>query len=178
VISCGWLSELASQALRPEIGCVGAKLYYEDGTIQHAGVILGLGGVAGHGHRYFDRDAPGYFNRLMVVQNLSAVTGACLVVRKSVYLEVGGLNERELQVALNDVDFCLRVRQAGYRNLWTPYAELYHHESRSRGADDTPEKRARFAAEFQYMKAKWGDLLTNDPAYSPHLTREREDFSL
>jgi glycosyltransferase involved in cell wall biosynthesis len=178
VIGEEWLTEMVSHAQRPEIGCVGAKLYYENDNIQHAGVILGLGGVAGHSHKYFPRKSPGYFYRLHLIQNLSAVTAACMLVRKSVYKEVGGLNEDDLKVAFNDVDFCLRVRVAGYRNLWTPYAELYHHESISRGAEDTPEKQARFAKEVAFMKTNWADALNHDPAYSENLTRDREDFSI
>lgn len=178
VISPEWLSEMVSHALRPEIGCVGAKLYYDDDTIQHAGVIIGVGGVAGHSHKYFHRAAPGYFGRLKIIQNLSAVTAACLVVRKSIYEEVGGLEENNLRVAFNDVDFCLKVRESGYRNLWTPYAELYHFESKSRGAEDTPEKRARFNREIEYVKDKWGATLLSDPFYSENLTLVREDFSI
>jgi glycosyltransferase involved in cell wall biosynthesis len=178
VISADWLTEMVSHALRPEIGCVGAKLYYADETIQHAGVITGLGGVAGHSHKYFPRAASGYFHRLKLVQNLSAVTAACMVVRKSVYEQVGGLEEAELGIAFNDVDFCLKVREAGYRNLWTPYAELYHLESKSRGMEDTPEKVDRFNREASFIKAKWGEALRRDPCYSPHLTLAREDFSL
>jgi glycosyltransferase involved in cell wall biosynthesis len=178
VINPDWLSEMVSHALRPEIGCVGAKLYYEDETIQHAGVIVGLGGVAGHSHKYFHRNSPGYHGRLKIIQNLSAVTAACLVVRKDVYEEVGGLEEINLRVAFNDVDFCLKVREAGYRNLWTPYAELYHFESKSRGTENTPEKQARFNREIEYMKSKWGETLKQDPFYSPNLTLAREDFSI
>ena len=178
VISPDWLDEMVSWAVQPDIGCVGAKLYYANDTIQHAGVILGLGGVAGHSHKHFPRDHPGYFFRLKVVQNLSAVTAACLLVRRSVYEEVGGLNEDDLTVAFNDVDFCLKVGKAGYRNVWTPYAELYHLESISRGAEDDPQKIARFQGEKNYMKATWRDEIHNDPYYSPNLTRNREDFSL
>ena len=178
VISPEWLSEMVSHALRPEIGCVGAKLYYDDDTIQHAGVILGIGGVAGHSHKYFSRADDGYFSRLKIVQNVSAVTGACLVVRKSVYEEVGGLEENGLGVAFNDVDFCLKVREAGYRNLWTPYAELYHHESKSRGIEDSPAKVERFHKEVEFIQAKWGETLLNDPYYSRNLTLVKEDFSL
>jgi GT2 family glycosyltransferase len=177
-INADWLDEMVRQAVRPEIGCVGAKLYYPSGRIQHAGVILGIGDVAGHGHKYFPGTASGYFGRLKVVQNLSAVTGACLMVRKQVFEQVGGLDAEHLPVAFNDIDFCLRVREAGYRNLWTPYAELYHHESVSRGGEDTPEKQARFRAEVEYMKATWGEQLIQDPAYNTNLTRKREDFSL
>ncbi len=178
VINPEWLSEMVSHALRPEIGCVGAKLYYDDETIQHAGVITGLGGVAGHSHKYFPRTAAGYFNRLKIIQNLSAVTAACLIVRKTIYEEVGGLEETHLHVAFNDVDFCLKVREAGYRNLWTPYAELYHFESKSRGEEDTPEKVARFNKEIEYIKTRWGATLLADPCYSPNLTLVREDFSI
>jgi O-antigen biosynthesis protein len=178
VISPDWLTEMVMHASRPEIGCVGAKLYYPDDTIQHAGVILGVGGVAGHSHQYFNRDAPGYFSHLKVIQNLSAVTAACLVVRKEIYEAVNGLDEDNLKVAFNDVDFCIRVREAGYRNIWTPYAELFHHESKSRGHEDTTEKQARFKAEIEYMKDKWGNILNSDPFYSPNLTKDSENFDI
>jgi len=177
-INDDWLTEMVSQVCRPQVGCVGAKLYYPNDTIQHAGVILGIGGVAGHAHKYFTRNALGYFSRLHLIQNLSAVTAACLLVRKSVYEQVNGLNENELTVAFNDVDFCLKVREAGYRNVWTPYAELYHHESISRGADDNAKKRSRASGEVTYMRATWGEKLDNDPAYNPNLTLVHEDFSL
>ncbi|TVT30957.1 glycosyltransferase family 2 protein [Marinobacter vinifirmus] len=177
-INGDWLWEMVSHVVRPEVGCVGAKLYYPSGIIQHGGVILGIGGVAGHAHKYLRRDEAGYEGRLQLVQNLSAVTGACLLVRKEVFDEVGGLEEDNLAVAFNDVDFCLRVREAGYRNLWTPFAEAYHHESVSRGADDTPEKRDRANREAAYMKQRWGKALLHDPAYNPNLTLIHEDFSL
>jgi len=177
VINPDWLREMVSHAIRPEIGCVGAKLYYPDGTIQHAGVILGLGGIAGHSHKHFSYKDPGYFRRLHLIQNLSAVTAACLMVKKDVFFEVGGF-DANLKVAFNDVDFCLKVREKGYRNLWTPYAELIHHESKSRGYEDTPEKQKRFRKEIEYMKKKWGDLLLRDPYYNPNLTLDREDFSI
>ena len=173
-----WLTEMVGQVCRPEIGCVGAKLYYPNDTVQHGGVMLGLGGVAGHAHRFFARHEDGYCRRLKLVQNLSAVTAACLLLRREVFEEVGGLNEPDLAVAYNDVDLCLKVREAGYRNLWTPHAELYHHESVSRGADDTPEKHARWMREMAYMKRTWGEALRNDPAYNPNLTLIYEDFSL
>lgn len=177
-INSDWLSEMVSQVARPAVGCVGAKLYYPNNKLQHGGVILGIGGVAGHSHKFADRDAPGYFYRLMLTQNLSAVTGACLLVRKEVFEEVGGLDEEHLKIAFNDVDLCLKVREAGYRNVWTPHAEAYHHESISRGKEDTPEKQARFASEVAYMKERWRSQLENDPAYNPNLTRAFEDFSL
>ncbi len=178
VISPEWLGEMVSHCLRPEIGCVGAKLYYSNDTLQHAGVIVSLGGVAGHSHKHFPRNHPGYFHRLSLVQTLSAVTAACLLIRKDIFEQVSGLDEENLQVAFNDVDFCLKVREAGYRNLWTPYAELYHYESISRGAEDSPEKMARFTKEVNFMKSKWGKHLERDPFYNPHLTKDREDFSL
>jgi GT2 family glycosyltransferase len=178
VISPEWMSELTSHALRPEIGCVGAKLFYGDGRIQHAGVVMGIGGVAGHSHKYFTRTAAGYSSRLCLTQNYPAVTGACLFVRKNVYEEVGGLNEMQLKIAFNDVDFCLRVQEQGLRNLWTPFAELYHHESTSRGAEDTPEKQSRFLQEVQYMKTRWAGEIARSRYYSPNLTRQREDFSI
>ena len=178
VISPEWLTEMVSHAVRPDIGCVGAKLYYGNNTIQHAGVILGIGGVAGHSHKQAERDALGYFSRLKIHQNLSAVTAACLLVKKSVYEQVGGLDENNLRVAFNDVDFCLKVRENGYRNLWTPYAELYHHESISRGQEDTPEKISRFQKEIDFMKSKWGEKIKLDPNYNPNLTLASEDFSI
>ena len=178
VINGDWLTELVSHALRPDIGCVGAKLYYPDDTIQHAGVVLGIGGVAGHSHKHFDREHAGYFGRLRIAHNVAAVTAATLVVRRAVWDEVGGLNEAELSVAFNDVDFCLRVLAKGYRNVWTPHAELYHDESRSRGSDEASEKAARFQRECEVMRRHWGPLLKRDPYYSPHLTLIREDYSL
>jgi glycosyltransferase involved in cell wall biosynthesis len=178
VINPEWLAEMVSHCLRPEIGCVGAKLYYSNNTLQHGGVILGIGGVGGHSHKQYPRHHPGYFSRLLLTQTLSAVTAACLLIRKEIYDEVAGLDEENLHVAFNDVDFCLKVREAGYRNLWTPYAELYHYESVSRGAEDSPEKIARFTKEMNFMKSKWGNHLERDPFYNPHLTQAREDFSI
>ena len=169
---------MVSQAIRSEIGCVGAKLYYPDDTIQHAGVILGIGGVAGHSHKYFRKDHPGYFTRLHLSQNLSAVTGACLLIKKSVFIEVEGLDEENLQVAFNDVDLCLKVKKAGYRNLFTPWAELYHHESKTRGQDNSQKKMERFAKEINFMQSKWKDLLYKDPAYNINLSLEHENFTI
>lgn len=177
IISPDWLDEMVSLAMRPENGCIGAKLYYPDNTIQHAGVIIGLGGYAAHSHRGFPRASAGYFNRLNVRQNLSAVTGACLVIRKKIWDQVKGMDE-SLSVSYNDVDFCLRVLQAGYLNVFTPYAELYHHESKSRGKEDTPGKIARFEQEKAYLFDRWGGHLQRDPYYNPNLTTSREDFSL
>jgi GT2 family glycosyltransferase len=169
VISPGWLEEMVQHALRPEVGAVGAMLYYPDDTIQHAGVIVGLGGVAGHPYSRAARGASGQMGRAGLVQDLSAATGACLLVRRSVYEAVGGLNE-QLSVAFNDIDFCLRLRARGWRNVWTPFAELYHHESASRGVEDTPAKRARFESEVEYMLKAWEEELRRDPAYSASLS--------
>jgi len=177
-IHADWLHEMVSHVLRPEVGAVGAKLLYSDGSIQHAGVILGLGGLAGHGHKFLDGKKNGYFGRANLTQTLSAVTAACLLVRKSLYERVGGLDEQNLTVAYNDVDFCIKIREAGYRNIYTPYATLYHHESISRGQENTPEKQARFMREFTFMQNKWGDLLKTDPYYNPNLTQTTEDFGL
>jgi len=176
IISTHWLTEMVQHALRPDIAAVGAMLYYRDNTIQHAGVVLGIGGVAGHSHKYFPKDSFGYFSRLKIIQNYAAVTGACLVVKKALYVEVGGLNEDNLSVAFNDVDFCLKLQEKGYRNLWTPYVELYHHESRSRGSEDTKEKQERFGREIAYMKKNWKKNIDNDRYYNSHLTKMFEDF--
>jgi GT2 family glycosyltransferase/2-polyprenyl-3-methyl-5-hydroxy-6-metoxy-1,4-benzoquinol methylase len=172
VINPDWLSEMVSQAIRPEIGAVGCKLLYPDDTIQHAGVVLGLFGVAGHVFKKLPRDAPGYFARAQLTQDLSGCTAACLVLRKSIYEEVGGFDEQNLRIAFNDVDFCMKIARAGYRNLYTPHAALYHHESASRGYEDTPEKQVRFRGEIEFMKKKWGAALEEDPAYSPNLSLE------
>jgi glycosyltransferase involved in cell wall biosynthesis/predicted nucleic acid-binding protein len=176
VINGGWLTEMVSLALRPDIGAVGARLWYPDNTLQHGGVVLGIGGVAGHAHKAFPRGNVGYFGRAALLQNFSAVTGACLATRKSVYLTVGGLDAEHLTVALNDVDFCLKMSELGLRVVWTPYAELYHHESATRGYEDTPEKSARYEKERLYMKNRWENFLLMDPAYSPNLTLETQDF--
>ena len=178
VITPDWMEEMAGHALRPEIGAVGAMLYYPDDTIQHAGVVLGIGGVAGHPFKKFPRGTDGSFNRARLAQNYTAVTAACLMIRKDTFRQVGGLSEEKLRVGFNDIDFCLKVHAAGYRNLWTPFAEFYHHESASRGLEDTPEKQLRFRQEVEYMLARWGSFLRQDPAYNPNLTLEHEDFSL
>jgi GT2 family glycosyltransferase len=178
VTTSNWLSEMVTHALRPEIGCVGAKLYYPDGTIQHGGVILGIKGTASHAHKYFPADHAGYFNRLRVTHNVSAVTAACLVMRKALFEEAGGFDEVNLKVAYNDVDLCLKVLDLGYRNLWTPHAELIHYESKSRGKKRSWWQRRKLRKEARFLQRKWGKLLLNDPCYNPNLTLEREDFSL
>ncbi len=176
ILTPGWLEEMVSFAIRDEIGCVGARLWYPDGRLQHAGCILGVGGVASHAHRFVPRGHAGYFGRALLHQSFSAVTAACLVVRRDVFEQVGGMEE-QLSVAFNDVDFCLKVRAAGYRNVWTPYAEMVHHESATRGDDNAPEKLARFSAEIAFVQHRWGAQLRVDPAYNPNLTAYDEDFS-
>ena len=178
VISPEWLSEMVSIALQPGVGAVGAKLWYPDDTLQHGGVILGVGGVASHAHKHLARGHKGYFGRADLIQSFSAVTAACLVISRANYEVVHGLDEINLKIAFNDVDFCLRLRELGLRNVWTPYAELFHHESATRGEDVLPEKRQRFASEVAYMKKRWGDLIERDPAYHPNLTLTSDDFSM
>lgn len=178
VITSSWLEELVSHAMRPEVGAVGARLLYPDGTVQHAGVVLGLGGAAAHSHRGSPREAYGHGARLILTQAYSAVTGACLAVRRALYLELGGLNETDFAIAYNDVDFCLRLRERGYTNVYTPFAELYHYESKTRGADEHGVKRQRFAGEMAQLQGRWPGVIAADPFYNPNLTHDREDFSL
>ncbi len=170
VINEDWLIELVSHASRPDIGAVGCRLYYPDDHVQHDGIIIGMGGVAGYAHPHSKREDSGEFGRSKIIKNYSAVTAAALAIKKSVYNEVGGLNADNLAVAFNDVDFCLRVAEAGYRNVYSPYAELYHHESVSRGPDTDPIKAKRFEREAIYMKNKWKFFIDNDPAYNPNLS--------
>ena len=172
------IKEMLDVCMRPDVGIVGAKLIFEDNTIQHAGVIIGFGGVAGHAFIGQDRDDNGYFSRIISVQDLSAVTAACLMVRRSVFDEVEGLNE-EFKVAFNDIDFCLKVRKAGYLVVYNPYAQFYHYESKSRGQEDSADKVARFQQETGLFGERWGELLENgDPYYNPNLTLDKADFSL
>ncbi len=174
-----WLTELLRQCAHPGGAAVcGAELFYPDETLQHAGVITGLGGYAGHSHKYKKAGGSGYMFRAATVQDLSAVTGACLLVKTSVWDEMGGLDEA-FAVAFNDVDFCLRVREAGYRIVWTPYAQLTHYESKSRGGDEKdPVKARRFASEQQRLYDVHGKAnILDDPYYNSNLTRDREDFS-
>ena len=176
IITPEWLGEMVSLAIQKNVGIVGAMLYYPDNRVQHAGVITGLGGYAGHSHKYHPRGKSGYMFRLSCVQNLSCVTAACLLVTKQAFEAVGGMDE-EFAVAFNDVDFCLRVRNCGYQILFTPYAQCYHHESVSRGADTSGEKKERFERERQRLKNRFGDSLLHDPFYNPNLTLDMEDFS-
>ena len=170
VIHPEWLQEMVTQVMQPGVGAVGAKLYYSDHTLQHAGVIVGLGGVAGHSHLRQPRSDAGYFGRLHLVHEVSCVTGACLLIHKNIFLELGGLDENELKIAFNDVDLCLRLRKAGYRIIWTPYAELYHLESASRGYDFDPVRVERIIQESNVMIERWGKTLQEDPFYNPNLS--------
>ncbi|MBJ7262410.1 MAG: glycosyltransferase family 2 protein [Burkholderiaceae bacterium] len=164
-----WLTEMVGIAMQEDVGAVGARLWYPDDRLQHGGVILGIGGIAGHAHHLLKPEESGYFSRAVLAQDLSAVTAACLLIRTALYKAVNGLDE-QLAVAFNDVDFCIRVRQAGYRNVWTPHAQLYHHESATRGSDLSPGKRERFASEVMFMQNRWGAILQNDPAYNQNLS--------
>jgi GT2 family glycosyltransferase len=175
VISGDWLEEMVSLAVREGVGAVGAMLYYPDDTIQHAGVVLGLGGIASHAHRGLRRGVPGSSGRAALTQAVSAVTAACMVIRKASFDAVGGFDET-LAVAYNDVDLCLRLGAHGLRNVWTPFAELYHHESVSRGDDTQGDNRPRFLAESQAMRERWQGLLDADPYYNPNLSLTRADF--
>ncbi|WP_051356422.1 glycosyltransferase family 2 protein [Azorhizobium doebereinerae] len=177
VVDPAWLSEMVSLAVRPDVGAVGAKLYYPDGTIQHAGVVAGLGGAAGHAFSFQPGDTLGSAGRAVLTRTVSAVTAACLVVRKSVFLDAGGLNADDLPVAFNDIDLCFRLQAAGYRNVWTPFAELVHHESASRGKEETPAKKERFARDTAYMLAHWGEIIRNDPYYNPNLSLTSGDYA-
>jgi GT2 family glycosyltransferase len=177
-INDDWLEEMLSHVQRPEVGVVGAKLYYPDDRVQHAGVIFGIGGLASHAHIGFPRQAYGYMHRLVITQNMSAVTGACMMMRKPVFDELDGFDERFV-LAFNDLDLCLRARERGYLVIWTPFAELYHYESRTRGTDLIPKKARRLQGEIDAFQTKWGkQLVLGDPYYSPNLTLEQEDFAL
>ena len=172
------IKEMLSYCMREDVGAVGARMYYEDGTLQHGGVIIGLGGVAGHAFLGMDGDSPGYFARAQVIHDLSAVTAACMMIKKQVYEEVGGFDPK-FAVAFNDVDLCLKIRKAGYLIVYDPYAELIHYESKSRGYEDTEEKIERFNREIKLFQTRWKKILENgDPYYSPNLTLDHNDFGL
>lgn len=180
VITVNWMEELLMYAQRADVGAVGAKLYYADKTIQHAGVVLGLGAhrTAGHSHYKQHRENLGYMGRLCYAQDVSAVTGACLLVKKALYEEVGGLEE-DFAISLNDVDFCLKLREKGYLNVFTPFAELYHFESVSRGLDDQGQKAQRYNRESEHFRQKWKEVLdAGDPYYNPNFSLDRSDFAL
>ena len=178
IIDSGCIEEMLSVCVRREVGAVGARLYFEDGTIQHAGTILGLGGVAGHAFVNFPGNKLGYFRRIIAMQDLSACTAACLMVKREVYEEVGGLDEK-FAVAFNDIDLCMKIRSKGYLIVYDPFAELYHYESKSRGYEDTPEKIERFNSEVERFRSRWHEeLKAGDPYYNPNLTLDRNDFTL
>lgn len=177
IITPDWLEEMLSFAMRPDVGCVGARLLFPNGMLQHGGVVTGLWGISGHIHHLFKSDDLGYQGRAVLHQSLSAVTGACLIVRKNVFDAVSGL-DHNLAVEYNDIDFCLRVKKLGYRNIWTPYAEMIHHESATRGPKDTLEKMDRYKQEALSMQNRWGELLLQDPAYNPNLTLDWSNMSL
>ena len=178
VISPTWLEEMLALAQRPVTGAVGAKLLYSDDTVQHGGVILGLGGPAEHVNRGKQRDDAGYFGRNALLQNFSAVTAACMLVKKSKWEELGGMTE-ELSIGFNDIDFCLRLQEKGWLNTWAPQSLLYHHESKTRGHDTSQEKQHRAALEHTYMQWRWGQLIQRDPAYNPNLSLQKGgDFTL
>lgn len=178
IISENWLEEMLMYSQRKDVGCVGAKLYYANDTIQHAGLGIGLLTLAGHYFRNFDKNATGYMGNLHFVRNVSGVTAACLMMKKSIFNKINGFDEK-FEVAFNDVDLCMRIRQAGYLIVWTPYAEAYHYESISRGYEDTTEKQERFNGEVKRFQARWGkELREGDPYYNPNLTLDKEDFSI
>ena len=178
IITEEWLEEMVANCQRKDVGIVGAKLYYPDDTVQHAGIVIGIGGVAGAVFVGLPRKYTGYLHKASIQQDLSAVTAACMMVRRSIYEEVGGLEER-LKVAFNDVDFCLRVRERGYLVVYDPYVELYHYESKTRGAEDSKQKVRRFQGEIEYMRSHWLQLLkTGDPMYNPNLTLTKWDYTL
>ena len=178
VITPNWMEEMVQHIVRPDVGCVGAKLYYPNDTIQHAGVIMGIGGVAGHSHKYLPRNDYGYFGRLKLVSEFSAVTAACLFIKRDLFVKAKCFDEKNLPVAFNDVDLNLKVKALKYRNIFTPFAELYHHESASRGPENNKAKRKRALREIRYIKKKWHKVIGHDPSYNANLTLDREDFSL
>ena len=178
VINADWLEQMLQFAIRPDVGAVGAKLYYPDGTIQHGGIVIGIGGIAGHAHKYFPKNHPGYFRQLVLPHNVSAVTAACLMIRKEVFEEVNGF-DKNYPRAFGDVDLCLNVLQKGYLNVWTPYAELYHYESKTRGKYDKEEKKRTLSEEIEWFKLKWSGILEHgDEYYNPNLTLSSEDFRI
>ena len=176
VIAGAWLTEMMRYSVRFDVGAVGAKLLYDDGTIQHAGVVVGIGEAAGHAHRFLPADRPGYFRMAHVAQFVSAVTAACLVVDKRKFMAVGGLDEERFAVAFNDVDFCLKLKAAGWRNVYVPHAVLFHHESKSRGLDSSPTNVERFRRELQILQSRWGTKGYEDPHFSPNLDPRSETF--
>jgi GT2 family glycosyltransferase len=178
VVEPAWLTEMMRYAVRPQVGAVGAKLLYDDGSIQHAGVVVGIGEAAGHAHRNLPADQPGYFRMPHVAQFVTAVTAACLVVEKQKFEDVGGLDEEKLAVAFNDVDLCLKLQSAGWRNAYVPHAVLLHHESKSRGSDMSPLNINRYRSELVTLQQRWGTKTYDDPLHNPNLDRYSETFVL
>jgi len=176
VVSGDWLAEMMRHAVRPQVGAVGAKLLYADGSIQHAGVIVGIGDAAGHPHRNLPADDPGYFGHAHLTQFVSAVTGACLLVDKRKFLAVGGLDEEHLPIAYNDIDLCLKLERAGWRNVYVPHAVLIHHESKSRAKDHAPARINAYRRELEAFQQRWGTKSFNDPLLNPNLDRSSETF--
>jgi len=176
VIEPSWLTELMRYAVRPDVGAAGAKLIYKDGTLQHAGVVIGIGEAAGHAHRLLPADDAGYFLQPHIAQFVSAVTAACLVVDKSKYLAVGGLDQESFAIAFNDVDFCLKLEKAGWKNVYVPHARLVHHESKSRGRDSSPLNIDRYRRELHALQQRWGTKTYDDPLHNPNLDRHSETF--
>ena len=177
VMNMEWLDEMVALLLQPDVGVVGAKLYFGDRRIQHAGLVLGVGGIAAHSFRFFDHLYFGHFGHAILPRTCSAVTAACMVTRREVWEEIGGFDEA-LAVSFNDVDYCLRARDRGWATVWTPFAELIHYESTSRGSDTEDDHRDRARREAEYVMARWSALLRADPAYNPNLTFTKEDYSL
>ncbi|MBV5300645.1 MAG: glycosyltransferase, partial [Methylococcales bacterium] len=175
VITPDWLEGMLGYSQLEDVGAVGVKLLYPDDTVQHAGVVMGIGGIAGHAMKNFPRQAHGYFSHLELVTNYTAVTAACLMIKREKFNAAGGFDEH-LQIAFNDIDFCLKVREQSLFNVYLPFVELYHHESKSRGYENTSKKQARFEQEILFMRQRWGKLLDNDPFYSPWLSLDKEDM--
>ncbi len=178
VIDGDWLNEMMAHAVRPSVGAVGAHLLYPDDRLQHAGVILGVGHVAAHAYRFLEPEGAVDPKRAKLVNNYTALTAACLLMRKAIFEEVGGFDAENLAITYNDVDLCIKIYESGYYNVYTPHATLYHHESATRGPEDTPEKKQRYLKEVEYMWKRWENILLDDPAYNPMLTRFKEDFTL
>jgi len=177
VITPEWLDEMISHANRTDVGAVGCMLLYPNNLVQHGGIIMGINQQAGHAFKYFDHEDRGYMSRLCVVQNYCAVTGACLVTNRKKFEQVGGFDEINFPIALNDVDLCLKLMNIGYNNVWTPFAKLYHHEGASRGSDDNSSENKRFRKELIFLRSKYSQIFEEDPFYNPNLTLQAEDFS-
>jgi len=178
IISPDWLKELAGPMQQKDVAVVGGRLWYPNGTLQHGGVVLGVGGVGGHVHKFLPMGEVGYFGKTNICCEYSAVTAACMLIKRSVFIQSGGFDEENLAVAFNDVDLCIKIRELGYKIVYTPFAELYHHESLSRGNDFDQDKLTRFMTENEFMLKKWDKWINNDPAYNPNLTLGAENYSL